>query len=80
MRRATKLVVLAAAAVTSAPALPKAEGYYFPRLPCRNEMEVFDVHDSLHQLVSEFLEMYDNYADPVVEVMDAVVLHQIKAV
>eukprot|EP00392_Amoebophrya_sp_AT5.2_P002892 g2897.t1 len=54
---------------------------FFPRLPCkRYESEMFNVHAELEGLIKDFLKMYDSYADPVVEVMDAVVLHQITAI
>lgn len=58
---------------------------YFPRLPCqghegRPEKAIFKVHNELEDVVQDFLRMYDSYADPVVEVMDAVVLHQISAI
>ncbi|CAD7937691.1 unnamed protein product [Amoebophrya sp. A25] len=54
---------------------------FFPRLPCkRYEGEMFKMHTELEELVQDFMQMYDNYADPVIEVMDAVVLHQIQSI
>ena len=38
------------------------------------------MHKEFEDLVTDFQTMYDSYADPVVEVMDAVVLHQITAI
>jgi hypothetical protein len=53
---------------------------YFPRLPCKHERELFEVNAEIEDVVNDFLEVYDSYADPVVEVMDAVVIHQISTI
>ncbi len=49
-------------------------------LSSSSETELFYVYRSLEEVVEEFLNLYESYTDPVVEVMDAVVLHQLSGI
>lgn len=56
----------------------------FPRLPCKAETsaegDTFFFFQQLEDVVEEFSNLYESYTDPVIEVMDAVVLHQISGI
>ena len=79
---ATTLFGVSTAAPTASNGVvtPAAAQAYFPRVPCTNERQLFDTESDLQKLVTEFVDLHDSYADPVVEVTDAVVLFQMRKI